>query len=160
MRPFGSGNKDQQPRRCGKTLRLSIQQRMQKNMSRTNSQQKNFKANMIKEQAKATEELIAALTEKHTQQMETLIKSTTEAMKQMLTLINNETKEPGKKPDEEKKKNVRNTERNTMKHMSARTVARNTLPKQKMNVGNLKRTTTPPLPTGNQPKAHEGARGP
>ena len=107
MRPFGSGNKDQQPRRRGKTLRLSIQQRMQKNMSRTNSQQKNFKANMIKEQAKATEELIAALTEKHTQQMETLIKSTTEAMKQMLSLINNETKEPGKKPDEEKKKNVR-----------------------------------------------------
>jgi hypothetical protein len=39
---------------------------------------KNFKANMIEEQAKATEELIAALTKKHTQQMETLIKSTTD----------------------------------------------------------------------------------
>jgi hypothetical protein len=36
-----------------------------------------FKANMIEEQAEATEELIAALTEKHTQQMEILIKSTT-----------------------------------------------------------------------------------
>jgi hypothetical protein len=59
---------------------------------------------MIKEQAKATEEVIAVLTEKHTQQMETLIKSTTEAMKQMLSLISNEKKEPGKNPDEEKKK--------------------------------------------------------
>ena len=59
---------------------------------------------MIEEQAKATEELIAAFTEKHTQQMETLIKSTTEAMKQMLSLINNEKKEPGKQSDEEKKK--------------------------------------------------------
>ena len=59
---------------------------------------------MIKEQAKVMEELIAVLTEKHTQQMETLIKSTTEAMKQMLSLINNEKKEPGKQSDEEKKK--------------------------------------------------------
>ena len=59
---------------------------------------------MIEEQAKTMEELIAALTEKHTQQMETLIKSTTEAMKQMLSLISNTKKEPGKKPDEEKKK--------------------------------------------------------
>ena len=59
---------------------------------------------MIEEQAEATEELIPALTEKHTQQMETLIKSTTEAIKQMLSLINNKKKEPGKQSDEEKKK--------------------------------------------------------
>ena len=65
---------------------------------------KNFKANMIEEQAEATEELIAALTEKHTQQMETLIKSTTDAMKEMMSLIKNEKKEPGKQSDEEKKK--------------------------------------------------------
>ena len=67
---------------------------------------KNFKANMIEEQAEATEELIAALTEKHTQQIESLIKSNTEAMKQMMSLIKNDKKEPGDKqqPDEEKKK--------------------------------------------------------
>ena len=67
---------------------------------------KNFKANMIEEQAEATEELIAALTEKHTQQIESLIKSNTEAMKQMMSLIKNDRKEPGdkKQPDEEKKK--------------------------------------------------------
>jgi hypothetical protein len=67
---------------------------------------KNFKANMIEEQAEATEELIAALTEKHTQQIESLIKSNTEAMKQMMSLIKNDRKESGdkKQPDEEKKK--------------------------------------------------------
>ena len=67
---------------------------------------KNFKANMIEEQAEVTEELIAALTEKHTQQIENLIKSNTEAMKQMMSLIKNDKKEPGDKqqPDEEKKK--------------------------------------------------------
>ena len=65
---------------------------------------KNFKVNMIEEQAAATEELIAALTEKHTQQMETLIKSTTEAMKEMMTLIKNEKKEPAKQSNDEKKK--------------------------------------------------------
>jgi len=67
---------------------------------------KNFKANMIEEQAEATEELTAALTEKHTQQIENLIKSNTEAMKQMMSLIKNERKEPGdkQKSNEEKKK--------------------------------------------------------
>ncbi len=48
---------------------------------------KQFKANAIKEQAEVMEELIAHLTEAHTRQMETLIKSTTKAMKEMLNLI-------------------------------------------------------------------------
>ena len=39
---------------------------------------KTFKVNMMEEQAEAMEELIAALMEKHTQQIETLIKSTTD----------------------------------------------------------------------------------
>ncbi len=65
---------------------------------------KNFKANMIEEQAEATEELIAALTEKHTQQMEILIKSTTEAMKEMMALIKNDKKEPSSQSNDEKKK--------------------------------------------------------
>ena len=41
----------------------------------------------MKEQAEATEELINALTENHTRQMEALIRSTTEAMKEMMTLV-------------------------------------------------------------------------
>ena len=49
---------------------------------------KNFKANMIK----------------HTQQMETLIKSTTDAMKEMMTLIKNDKKEPSSQTNVEKKK--------------------------------------------------------
>ena len=54
--------------------------------------------------------------------------------------------------------NLRNAERNTMKHQSARSVARNTPPKQKMSVGNSKRTKTPALPTGNNEK-HLKVRG-
>ena len=65
---------------------------------------KNFKANMIQEQAEATEELIAALTEKHTEQMESMIKSTTEAMKEMMALIKNDKKETSGQSNDEKKK--------------------------------------------------------
>ncbi len=65
---------------------------------------KNFKAKMIEEQAKAMEELIAALTEKHTQQMETPIKNTTGVMKEMMSLIKNEKKEPSSQTSNEKKK--------------------------------------------------------
>ena len=75
---------------------------------------KQFKANLIEEQAEATEELIATLTENHTRQMETLIKSTTDAMKEMMQLIKsngstptnptNTTNEEKKKKREEKRK--------------------------------------------------------
>jgi hypothetical protein len=67
---------------------------------------KHFKANMMKEQAEATEELIATLTEMHSCQIETLIKSTTDAMKEMMLLIK-ENKNPtnsNKKTNEERKK--------------------------------------------------------
>ena len=75
---------------------------------------KQFKANLIEEQAEATDELIATLTENHTRQMETLIKSTTDAMKEMMQLIKsngstptnptNTTNEEKKKKREEKRK--------------------------------------------------------
>jgi hypothetical protein len=51
---------------------------------------KQFKANSMEEQAEVTEELIAALTESHTRQMEMLIKSTTDAMKEMMQLVKNQ----------------------------------------------------------------------
>jgi hypothetical protein len=73
-----------------------------------------FKANAIDEQAEATEELIHALTEYHRQQMEVLICSTTEAMKEMMALVkennkdttnsNNEAKEQKTKRQEKQKK--------------------------------------------------------
>ena len=67
---------------------------------------KQFKAKTIDEQAEATEELIAALTEAHTKQMETLIKSTTDTMKEMMLLLkdNKSTNNLTKLTDEEKKK--------------------------------------------------------
>ena len=67
---------------------------------------KQFKANAIDEQAEATEELIAALTEVHTKQMETLIKSTTDTMKEMMLLLkdNKSTNNSTKLTDEDKKK--------------------------------------------------------
>jgi hypothetical protein len=65
---------------------------------------KNFKANMIEEQAEATEELIAALTKNHTRQIETLIKSTTKAIKEMMSLIKNDQKAPNCQPNNGRKK--------------------------------------------------------
>jgi hypothetical protein len=52
----------------------------------------------MEEQAEATEELIANLTESHTRQMETLIKNTTEAMKEMMALVKSENKPSENKP--------------------------------------------------------------
>ncbi len=48
-----------------------------------------FKANAMEEQAEAREDLIAVLTENHTRQIEMLIKSTTDAMKEMMQLVKN-----------------------------------------------------------------------
>ncbi len=65
---------------------------------------KNFQANMIKEQAEAMEELVVALTENHMRHMETLIKSTTVTMKEMMSLIKNEQIAPNNQSNDEKKK--------------------------------------------------------
>jgi hypothetical protein len=48
---------------------------------------KQFKANLIKEQANATKESITNLTEAHTKQMDILIKSTADVMKEMINLM-------------------------------------------------------------------------
>jgi hypothetical protein len=68
---------------------------------------KQFKVNLMEEQAEATEELIAILSENHTNQMEALIKNTMDAMKKMMKLIKNEAKTPSNPTellDKEKKK--------------------------------------------------------
>ena len=80
---------------------------------------KQLKANAIEEQAEATEELIANLTEAHIRQIESLIKANTEAMKEMMSLIKeknitptnptNSTNEEKKKKREEKQKKFLNT---------------------------------------------------
>ena len=65
---------------------------------------KHFKANAMMEQAEATEELIANLTKAHTRQMEALVKSTTEAMKEMMLLLKDNKTPTPKATDEDKKK--------------------------------------------------------
>jgi hypothetical protein len=65
---------------------------------------KQFKANLMEEQAEATEELIANLTEAHTKQMEILIKSTTKSMKEMMNLMNAAVKSTANTSNDEKKK--------------------------------------------------------
>jgi hypothetical protein len=99
---------------------------------------KNFKANMIEEQAEGTEELIATLTEKHTQQMESVIKSTTEAMKEMMALIKNEKKEPNNQLKDEKKKK---REEKCKKYNDA-PVCKNCGKKQSNQINQLKETQT------------------
>jgi hypothetical protein len=66
---------------------------------------KQFKANQMEEQAEATEELIANLTEAHTKQMQILIKSTTESMKEMMNLMKLAVKSPANTSNDEKKTN-------------------------------------------------------
>jgi len=90
---------------------INIKSFISKEYARENKQNKltakQFKANAIEEQASAAEELIATLTENHTRQMENLIKSTTEAMKEMMQLIknnNSNSTNSSKTTDEEKKK--------------------------------------------------------
>jgi len=82
--------------------------------SRENKQNKmsakHFKANAMQEQAEAMEDLIANLTEAHTRQMETLVKTTTEAMKEMMLLLK-DNKTPTNKATDEKKKKKREEKR-------------------------------------------------
>ncbi len=63
----------------------------------------------MEDQAKAMEELIATLTKNYTWQIEMLINNTTEAMKEMMQLIKNDTKTPvlsnETKEEKEKKRN-------------------------------------------------------
>jgi hypothetical protein len=55
---------------------------------------KQLRANAIKEQANAAEELIANLTKAQRCQIESLIKANTEAMKEMLSLVKDKTNTP------------------------------------------------------------------
>jgi hypothetical protein len=96
-----------QGQKTWQNLKTSILAEYAKENKQNKLTAKNFKANMIKEQAEAMDELITALTEKHMQQMETLIKSTIDAMKEMMSLIKNEKKESKSQTSDKKKKKKR-----------------------------------------------------
>ncbi len=67
----------------------------------------------MEEQAEATEELIANLTESHTHKMEILIKSTTKAMKEMMALVKSENRSPTNNNEGSKEEKGRNGMKNT-----------------------------------------------
>ena len=104
---FDATVRDWENRPAGQKMWLNIKTFISAEHAKENKQNKltakNFKANMIEEQAEATEELIATLTKNHMQQMETLIKSTTDAMKEMMALIKNEKKVSSSQSKDEKK---------------------------------------------------------
>jgi hypothetical protein len=91
--------------------------RMQEQTNKITAKQ--FRANVIKEQAEATEELIAYLTKNHTRQMETLIKSTTKAMKEMMQLIKSEAKTPSNTNDSGKEKKQKKCDEKRKKYDEA-----------------------------------------
>jgi hypothetical protein len=76
---------------------------------------KQYKANVMEEQAEATEELIANLTESHTCQMEIIIKSKTEAMKEMIALVKSENRSPTNNMKRQKRKKGRKGTKNKKK---------------------------------------------
>jgi hypothetical protein len=68
---------------------------------------KQFSANAIQEQAEVMEELIATLTGAHTRQMDNLVRSTTEAMKEMMLLLKENKNSNINVTNEEKNKEIR-----------------------------------------------------
>jgi hypothetical protein len=97
---------------------------------------KPFSADAIQEQAEAMEELIANLMEAHTRQMENLVRSTTEAMKEMMLLLKENKNSNINAMNEEKNKSNKKNRRDITTHQSASIVARNIHQKLMMNVGN------------------------
>jgi hypothetical protein len=99
---------------------------------------KQFKENLMEEQAKATKKLIANLTKAHTEQMELLIKAMTESMKEMMNLMKALVKNPTTTTSDEKKKKGKNSKRNSKTHLYANIATRNTPQSKKANAGNSK----------------------
>jgi hypothetical protein len=68
-------------------IKIYISNKYARENKQTKISAKQFKANLIEEQAEITEELINNLTQAHTKQIKALIKSTTNAMKEMMMLV-------------------------------------------------------------------------
>ena len=158
MRPFESGNKKQRLRRRGKTSKPLFQQSTWEKISRTNSRQRTSKQTWSRSKPKQSKELIAMLTEKHTQQMETLIKSTTKAMKEMMPLIKNEKTNLVVSWKSKRKRSEQKHAKSATMHLFARTAERNTQPKWRTIVGSSKKKRFPPIQLEDH-KEHLNVRG-
>ncbi len=141
-----NGNRNLQLKKHGRTSKTFISSKYAKENKQNKLTAKKFRANKINKQAEAMEELIAALTENHTCQMETLIKSTTNAMREMMSLIknnhqapnnqSNNQQAPNNQSNNEIKRRGKKGAKNTTTHPFANIVERNTPPNQKTSVGN------------------------
>jgi hypothetical protein len=102
-----------------------------------------------------------ALTENHTHQMEALIRSMTEAMKEMMTLVKTDNKNPTNANNGTNEKKINRQERlkRFRMHLYAHIATENTQTNQKTNAGNLNPTHLPAQPTGSLTKTPEGTRG-
>jgi hypothetical protein len=121
---------------------------------------KNFKANMIEEQAEATEELIAALTKNHMRQIETLIKSTTEAIQEMMSLIKNKQKAPNSQPNNGRKKRQEERRKRYNDAPICKHCGRKYPAKPEDECWELEKNKDFAHQTGSQQRAPEGAQGP
>jgi hypothetical protein len=68
-------------------IKAFISKEFAKENKQTKVTAKQFKANLIEEQAEITEEMINNLTQAHTKQIKALMKSNMEAMKELMTLV-------------------------------------------------------------------------
>jgi len=103
-------------------IKVFISNEFAKENKQTKVTAKQFKANLIKEQAEITEELINNLKQARTKQIEILMQSNMEAIKEMMTLV---------------KANKKNN-RSSKMHQFVNTVARSTQTRRKRNAGYLK----------------------
>jgi hypothetical protein len=81
-------------------------------------------------------------------------------MKEMMSFIKNDKKEPSGQSNDEKKKKREERRKKYNDAPVCNIAAKNIPPKRKTSVGNSKSTKTLDLPTGNQQRALEGAWGP
>jgi hypothetical protein len=143
-------------------IKSFISTKYAKGNKQTKLKGKQFKANTMEEQAKATKEHINALTENHMCQMETLIRSTTEAMKEMMTLVkigNTNSTNANNRTDEKKTYRQEKTRKKSETHLYANIATENTQINWKLNAGNLNPTHHSAQPGGSLTKAPKGTQG-
>jgi hypothetical protein len=91
--------------------------------------------------------------------METLVKTTTEAMKEMMLLLK-ENKAPAPKTTDEEKKKKREEKRKKYNDAPVyKNCGKSIPPRRRMNAGSWRRTKTLALQHGSRRRAPEGARG-
>jgi hypothetical protein len=132
MQPYASGNEKSAASKTWTNIKSFFATEYARENKQNKLTAKQYKANAMEEQSEATEELIANLTESHTCQMDILIKSTTEAMKEIMVLVKSESKPPMNNNDMSKGKNIECTTTHQFVNIATKSI----LQRKKRNVGN------------------------